>query len=162
MQLWALGIMAAPALLAASPEEVGLALQMKVGFNLGAFAVDAGVQATVAGIEHKSFLANYNIVSGALALGLGAPEGASMSNIVGVNFVTSTFGSTFNLSYNSAFGPAPIASFNPLSILIGTVFGASAGRVSQIGGGEATGDMLASPFNLIGTGVDEGTKPKEN
>jgi RHS repeat-associated protein len=160
MQAWAVGIMAAPALLAASPAEVGLALQMKVGFNVGAFAVDAGVQATVDGIEHKNFLANYNIISGGAALLIGAPEGASFSNLVGVNLATSTLGTSVNISASSIFDNGKIFSFNPLSILINTAFGSGAGRISQVAGGGATGDMLASPFNLAGAGVDEGTKPK--
>lgn len=161
MQAWAVGIMAAPALLAASPAEVGLALQMKVGFNVGAFAVDAGVQTVVNTIEHKNIFSNYNFISGGAALLIGAPEGASLSNIVGVNAVTSTLGSSVNLSYSSMFGPDRVLSFSPLSILIGTVFGSAAGKVSQAIGGGAVMDGLASPFNFTGTAIDEATKPKD-
>jgi hypothetical protein len=162
MQLWAVGIMATPALLAASPAEVGLALQMKVGLNLGAFAVDAGVQSVVNGIEHKNIFSSYNFLSGGLALAIGAPEGASLGNIVGVNALTSTLGSSVNLSISSLSGTDPILSFHPLSILIGTVFGSAAGKVSQVMGGGAAMDAMASPFNFTGTGIDEATKPKDH
>jgi RHS repeat-associated protein len=162
MQAWAVGIISAPALLAASPAEVGLALQMKAGFNLGAFAVDAGVQTVVNTIEHKNIFSSYNFISGGAALLIGAPEGASFSNIIGVNAVTSTIGSSVNLSISSLSGKDDIFSFNPLSILIGTVFGSAAGKVSQVIGGGAVMDGMASPFNFTGTAIDEATKPKDH
>jgi hypothetical protein len=134
---------------------------MKVGTNLGAFVVDAGVQTVVNAIEHKNIFSNYNFISGGAALLIGAPEGASLSNIVGVNAVTSTLGSSVNLSYSSVFGPDRVLSFNPLSILIGTAFGSAASRVSQAIGGGSQMDMMVSPFNFTGTAIDEGTKPKD-
>lgn len=161
MQAWALGIMAAPALAAAAPAEVGLALRIKAGINLGAFAVDAGMQTVVNTMEHKNIFTNYNFLSGGAALLIGALEGASLSNIVGVNAVTSTLGSSVNLSINTFSGKDRVLSFNPLSIIIGTVFGSAAGKVSQINGGGATMDALASPFNFTGTAIDEATKPKD-
>ena len=75
-------------------------------------------------------------------------------------YLRGAFSSTFPFSYNSTLGTAKIVDFNPLSIIIGTVFGASAGRVSQFAGEGTMGELLASPFNLAGTGTDEGTKPK--
>jgi len=160
MQAWAVGIMAAPALLAASPAEVGLALQMKVGVNAGAFAVDATVQTVVNTIENKNIFTNYNVISGGAALLIGAPEGASLGNLIGVNLATSTLSTSVNISASSVFDNGKMFSFDLRSILINTAFGAGAGRVSQFAGGGATGDMLASPFNLAGAGADEGTKPK--
>jgi RHS repeat-associated protein len=160
MQVWAVGIMATPVLAAAAPAEVGLALRMKAGFNVGAFAVDAGLQTVANAIEHKNIFTNYNFLSGGLALVIGAPEGASLGNIVGVNLVTATVGTSVNLSINGI-RTRDILSFNPISILIGTVFGSAAGKVSQSIGGGATMDALASPVNFTGTAVDEGTKPKD-
>ena len=160
MQAWAVGKMAAPALLAVSPAEVGLALQMKAGWNVGAFAVDAGVQTVVNTIEHKNIFSNYNFLSGGLALGVGAPEGATLSNIIGVNAVMATVGTSVNLSVDGI-RTRDIFSFNPRSILIGSVFGSAAGKASQALGGGAVMDGMMAPVNFTGTAVDEGTKPKD-
>jgi RHS repeat-associated protein len=162
MQAWAVGVIATPTLLASSPAEIGLALKMKVGFNVGAFAVDAGVQATTSAIEHKNFLSNYNFISGGSAMFLGAPEGASLSNVVGANLVNSTLSTSVNISANSVFGPENILSFNPRSILINTAFGSSASGLSKLLGGGWAGDVLAAPVNFTGATIDEATKPKEN
>jgi hypothetical protein len=160
MQAWAVGIVAAPVLATPSPGEVVYALRMKVGLNVGAFLVDAGVQTTVNAIENKNIVSNYNLLSGGLALTIGAPEGASLSNLVGANLATSTLSTSINISANSVFDNGKIFSFNPLSIIINTAFGAGASGVSQISGGGATGDILGSPLNFAGAAVDEGTKPK--
>ena len=157
MQAWAVGIMAVPALLAVSPAEVGLALQMKAGWNVGAFAVDMGVQAVVNKIEHKDIASNYNFLSGGLALTVGAPEGATLSNVIGVNTVMATVGTSVNMSVNGV-RTRDIFSFNPQSILIGTVFGSAAGRASQAVGGGPLMDAMMAPINFTGTAVDEGTK----
>jgi hypothetical protein len=161
MQAWAVGIISAPALLAAAPAEVGLAFRMKLGFNVGAFAVDAGVQTVANTIENKNIFTNYNFLAGGLALTTGAPEGATMSNIIGVNLLTATAGSSVNLSAGSIFGNDPTLSFNPLSILIGTAFGSAGGKLSQGLGGGAGMDLMASPFNLTGGTIDGATQPKD-
>jgi RHS repeat-associated protein len=161
MQAWAVGVIAAPALLASSPAEIGLALRMKVGFNVGAFAVDASVQASTSAIEHKNFLSNYNFISGGSALLLGAPEGSSLSNVVGANLVNSTLSTSVNISASSVFGTEHILSFNPLSILINTAFGSGASGTSRVLGGGAVGDALAAPVNFTGAAIDEATKPKQ-
>jgi len=101
------------------------------------------------------------VISGGAVLLIGTPEGASLSNIIGVNAVTSTLGSSVNLSFSSAFGPDRVLSFSHLSILIGTAFGNAAGKVSQAIGGGATMDALASPFNFTGTAIGEATKLKD-
>ncbi|MDO6430219.1 hypothetical protein Q4E93_06470 [Flavitalea sp. BT771] len=160
MQAWAVAIIATPALSASSPAEISLALRMKVGFNVGAFAVDAGLQTVANTIEHRNIFTNYNFLSGGAALLIGAPEGAPLNNIIGVNLMTATAGSSVNLSINGI-STGDILSFNPLSILIGTVFGSAAGKVSLSVGGGATMDALVSPINFSGTAVDEATKPKD-
>lgn len=160
MQAWAVGIIGAPALAGASTEAIAVAVDFEVKKHIAAAVVDAGVQTVVNTIEHKNIASNYNFLSGGTALLIGAPEGASLSNIIGVNAVTATVGTSINLSVNGV-RTRDIFSFNPGSILIGTVFGSAAGRASQAFGGGAAMDGMMAPANFTGAAVDEGTKPKD-
>lgn len=162
MQAWAVGIMAAPALLAVSPVEVGLAMQMEAGWHGGAWAVDAGIQTMTNVMEGKNPLTNYNVLAGGLALGTGVPEEATISNIIGANLITATVGTSVNVSID-AVKRRDVLSFNLSSILIGTAFGSAAGAGSmKLGKGGNLMDMMFSPLNFTGAAIDEVTKPKEN
>ena len=76
---------------------------------------------------------------------------------MGVNTVMATVGTSVNMSVNGV-RTRDIFSFNPQSILIGTVFGSAAGRASQAVGGGPLMDAMMAPINFTGTAVDEGTK----
>ena len=73
----------------------------------------------------------------------GAPEGATLRNIVGGNLLTATAGTNVNLSIDGVTS-VHVLSFNPLSILIGTEFGSAGGKLSQ------------------GRTIDGATKTKDN
>jgi RHS repeat-associated protein len=161
MQAWAVGIMAAPALLGASPEAIAYGLDLEIKRHIGAAFVDATLQTVGNGIEGKNPFANYNFASGAVALIFGAPEGASLTNIIGVNAFNATIGTSVNLSISSLTGHEDILGFHPLSILIATVFGTGGSWVSGAIGGGNLGDGLVAPINVTGQAVDSGTKPKE-
>jgi len=160
MQAWAVGIIAAPALLGASTEAVAWGLNFEIQKHIGAAAVDATLQTVSNAIEGHNPFTNYNFASGAAALIFGAPDGASLQNIIGVNAFNATLGTSLNLSVASFQGEAPVLSFHLSSILIGTLFGTIGGEVSGASGGGNLMDGLVAPINLTGTAVDEATKPK--
>ncbi|MBS1948776.1 MAG: hypothetical protein JST47_13515 [Bacteroidetes bacterium] len=163
MQAWAVGIIASPALIATSPAEIGVALTAQ---RFTAVAIDASIQTAVNAMLHKNVFSNYNFVSGAASFLIGAPEGASLSDLAQVNLLNSTISTSINVSSSSVFGPNSIFTFDPRAILINAAFGTAAGKYSQFigngsGAGDAFGDAAASPMNLAGAVGDETTKPKE-
>ena len=161
MQAWVVGIISAPALIGASPEVIAWGVDFEIKRHVAAFAVDGGLQIVGNAIEHQNILENYNFVSGGAALLIGVPEGASMQNVIGVSAFNATLGTSVNVSAASLKGRAPVLSFNPLSILIGTAFGPSGYYASGAIRGGNLGDRLISPLNVTGQSIDSGTKPKE-
>ena len=161
MQSWAVGIIAAPALLGAAPEAVAYGLDFEIKKHIGAVVVDATLQTVGNVMEHKNIFTNYNFVSGGAALVFGAPEGASLTNIIGVNAFNATLGTSVNVSYNSLFGDDHVLSFHPLSIVLATAFGTAGSVASGFGGGGNLLDAMFAPVNLTGQVIDSGTKPEE-
>ncbi len=162
MQAWAVGIIASPVVLSTvSPSAIIASLRLK----LVPVVVDAGIQTIVNGMQHKNIFSSYNFASGAASLLINAPEGATLNNMIGVAFANSTIGASVNLSSNSLSGISPIFSFDPRSIIINTAFGTAAGQYSNFIGSETGsstfGDAAASPINLGGAVIDQGTKKNE-
>jgi len=162
MQSWALGILASPVLLTTvSPGALVACIRIKST----PFIVDAAIQTTLNGMQHKNIFSNYNFSGGLASLIINTPEGASFSQIAGVAFANSTISSSVTLSGNSINGSSPVFSFSPVSIMINTVFGTTAGQYSGfIGNGtgiSSFGDAAASPINFGGVVLDEAIKKKE-
>jgi len=161
MQAWAVGIIAAPALVGAAPAAVAYGLDFTITEHISAAVIDVSLQTIANGIEGKDPIANFNFASTAAALVIGAPEGASLQNVIGVNALNATIGTSINISAASLQGHADVFSFNPISILIATAFGTAGAKVSGAIGGGNLGDGLVAPINVTGQAVDSGTKPKE-
>ena len=159
MQSWAVGIIAAPALIATSPAQIGIGVLSQ---KLSAFAIDASIQTTLNLMEHKDPVADYNAMGGLTSFLIGAPEGASLTDLAQVSLLNSTISTSVNLSIASVVrGDKPIFSFNPLSIMINASFGTAAGSFSQFLDVGTPGDAYASPLNFVGGFFGDATNPKE-
>ena len=163
MQAFAVGIMAAPALIATSPAEIGFSLTAQ---KVTAFAIDATVQTAVNAMEHRNIFSNYNFLSGATSILIGAPEGASLSDLAQVSLLNSEISSSVNISERSLFGPTTIFRFNPSEIIINATFGTLAGKYSQLigngAGSNAFGDGASLPINVAGAAASEAVSKSES
>jgi hypothetical protein len=157
MQLFAVGLMATPALLSTSPAILISSLRVKLTANVVAAGADFGIQALMNVSNNRSILQNWNPVATGTAFLLGTSS-HSLSNIAGVSLINSTFSTSINLSLDAR-NNGSIFSFDPSSIIINAVFGTAVGfsgnQLKVDFRNLSLGEGASQSINLAGAAVDD-------